>query len=210
MCFCYATIGKCFITIIFKDFARLHSMSFCCFSMFSPASMRKMNLGRSTRSIYLSLACLSLALHLLLAFFCLSVLQTACVLPTTTTTSSASISRPATPHQESVSFSSSSLPAASHPSLPAIPRDEKHRNLIFQALNPKDSFGDATDKVKKLKGAWKLIEKVKGQDKLEVLFKHPLYNVPLPELQGDDWLLRVKQHVHAKDTESDGHSDSAW
>lgn len=165
-----------------------------------------MNLGRSTRSIYLSLACLSLALHLLLAFFCLSVLQTACVLPTTT--SSASISRPATPRQESVS-SSSSLPAASHPSLPAIPRDEKHHNLIFQALNPKDSFSDATDKEKKLIGAGKLIEKVKGRDKLEALFKHPLYNVPLPELQGDDWLLRVK-HVHSKDTESDAHSDSAW
>lgn len=171
--------------------------------------MRKMNLGRSTRSIYLSLAFLSLALHLLLAFFCLSVLQTACVLPTTT--SSASIYRPATPHQESASsLSSSSLPTTSHPSLPAIPRDKKRHSLIFQALNPKDSFGDATDKEKKLIGAGKLIEKVKGQDKLEALFKHPLYNVPLPELQGDDWLLRVKQHVHAKDTESDDHSDSAW
>lgn len=197
--------------IIFKDFARLHCMSFCVvvFSMFSPASMRKMNLGRSTRSIYLSLACLSLALHLLLAFFCLSVLQTACVPPSTT--SSGSISRPATPHQKSVSsFSSSSLLAASHPSLPVIPRDKKHHNLIFQALNPKDSFGDATDKEKKLIGAGKLIEKVKSQDKLEALFKHPLCNVPLPELQRDDWLLRLKQHVHAKDTESDAHSDSAW
>lgn len=181
----------------------------CCFSTFSPASMRKMNLGRSTRSIYLSLAFLSLALHLLLAFFCLSVLQTACVLPSTT--SSASISRPATPRQEPVSSSSSSsLPAASHPSLPAIPRDEKDHNLIFKVLNPKDSFGDATDEEKKLIGTGKLIEKVKGQDKLAALFNHPLYNVPLPELQGDDWLLMVKQHVHAKDTESDAHSDSAW
>nr|XP_057905679.1 extracellular serine/threonine protein kinase FAM20C-like [Doryrhamphus excisus] len=43
--------------------------------------MVRRNLGPSTRSVYICLACLSVALHLILAFFCLAVLQTACVLP---------------------------------------------------------------------------------------------------------------------------------
>uniref|UniRef100_A0A7N5ZTU5 FAM20 C-terminal domain-containing protein n=1 Tax=Anabas testudineus TaxID=64144 RepID=A0A7N5ZTU5_ANATE len=129
----------------------------------------RQNLGRSTRSIYLGLACLSLTLHLLLAFFCLSVLQTACVLPT-----SSSSSKPRTDtqgHQFVVRSSSSSA---------------------------------------------KLILKVKGHSKLEALFKHPLYNLPYPEPQEDDWLLRVKTNEEVRDTseedewEDDLNNDSKW
>lgn len=62
-----------------------------------------------------------------------------------------------------------------------------------------------------------MIERVKNHDKLEALFKHPLYNLPRPELQEDDWLLRVKPNEHARDTGSEEeeredviNSDSEW
>lgn len=175
------------------------------------SSMRRQNLGRSTRSIYLGLACLSLALHLLLAFFCLSILQTACVLPTS---SSSSIPRTDTQHHQSVSHSSSSSAASSSHKLPTIPQNEEHHKLNANTFHPKEnnSFSD-----KKLIGAGKVIQKVKGRSKLEVLFKHPLYNLPRPELQEDDWLLRVKTNEYGKDTESDEeegedalNNDSQW
>uniref|UniRef100_H3D1R2 FAM20 C-terminal domain-containing protein n=1 Tax=Tetraodon nigroviridis TaxID=99883 RepID=H3D1R2_TETNG len=35
--------------------------------------------------------------------------------------------------------------------------------------------------------------------KLEALFRHPLYNQPRPQLQEDDWLLRVKTSQKAED-----------
>lgn len=137
--------------------------------------MRKLKLGRSTRSIYLGLACLSIALHLLLAFFCLSVLQTACVLP-----SSSSIPRKDSPHHEYISHSSnSSSVSSSHPSGPTIPQEDPKEKLIGT------------------------FQKVKSNSKLEALFKHPLYNLPHPELQEDDWLLRVKPDEKAKDSGSE-------
>ncbi|KAM9346131.1 extracellular serine/threonine protein kinase FAM20C-like [Symphorus nematophorus] len=179
--------------------------------------MVKLNLGRSTHSIYLILACLSLALHLLLAFFCLSVLQTACVLPTS---SSSSIPRTLTQqHHQSVSHSSSSSAASSSHKLPTIPQDEEQHKLNAKTLRPteKDSFSNATEKEKKLIGAGKAIQKVKGRSKLEALFEHPLYNLPRPELQEDDWLLRMKTDEHARDAGSDEeeredavNSDSEW
>ncbi|KAK7939832.1 hypothetical protein WMY93_003158 [Mugilogobius chulae] len=50
---------------------------------------------RPTRSLYLCLACLSLALHLFLVFFCVAVLQTACVPPLSSSSSSAAVQRAA-------------------------------------------------------------------------------------------------------------------
>lgn len=127
-------------------------------------------MGRSTRSIYLCMACLSLALHLLLAFFCLAVLQTACILPPT-----------------SLSSSSSSATVRR-----AETQDTKHNET---------TDGKHTDK--------KLTEqiKVRGRAKLEELFKHPLYNLPQPELQEDDWLLRVKTD---EDKSGEMMEDSNW
>ncbi|XP_041813394.1 extracellular serine/threonine protein kinase FAM20C-like [Chelmon rostratus] len=179
--------------------------------------MIKPNLRRSSRSVYLGLACLSLALHLLLAIFCLSVLQTACVPPTS---SSSSIPRAHTQHHQSVSRSSSSSSAASSSQkVPTIPQDEGQHGLNAKTLHPneKDSFSDATERVKKLTGAGKVIQKVRSGSKLEALFKHPLYNLPRPELQEDDWLLRVKTNEHARDAGSEEeeqensiNSDSQW
>ncbi|KAM3598848.1 uncharacterized protein V6R79_023356 [Siganus canaliculatus] len=168
--------------------------------------MRKVNVGRSTRSIYLSLACLSLGLHLLLAFFCLSVLQTACVLP-----SSSSITRTDTQH-----IQSSSAKSSSHNLTPVNQHEDQNPNSKPSHGKEKSAFNDATEREKKMIGAEKMIKKVTGQSKLEALFKHPLYNLPQPELEEDDWLLRLKTEDHAKEDNEeeekdyDLKSDSEW
>lgn len=62
-----------------------------------------------------------------------------------------------------------------------------------------------------------MIPKERGHSKLEELFKHPLYNLPRPALQEDDWLLRLKTDAEAEETEKEGKSkedsitsDSDW
>uniref|UniRef100_A0A7N8YEH4 Family with sequence similarity 20 member C, like n=1 Tax=Mastacembelus armatus TaxID=205130 RepID=A0A7N8YEH4_9TELE len=159
----------------------------------------RQNLGRSTRSIYLSLACLSLALHLLLAFFCLSVLQTACVLPTSS--SSSSIPKADTLHRQPVFHASSSSAASSSHKLPTSDKHHKLNSNTWHHVG-KGSLGEAAEQEKTLIGAGKVIQKVKGHSKLEALFRHPLYNLPRPEPQKDDWLLRVKTREDVKETES--------
>ncbi|XP_029014463.1 extracellular serine/threonine protein kinase FAM20C-like [Betta splendens] len=137
----------------------------------------RQNLGRSTRSIYLGLACVSLTLHLLLALFCLSVLQTVCVLP---------------PSSSSSSSSRSSSSAAS----------PSHNSTVLQHTS-RNTLYESTERQKKLISVDEVIPGVKGHSKLEALFAHPLYNLPHPEPQEDDWLLRVKTKEDAKDTRSE-------
>uniref|UniRef100_A0A671WTN5 FAM20 C-terminal domain-containing protein n=1 Tax=Sparus aurata TaxID=8175 RepID=A0A671WTN5_SPAAU len=173
--------------------------------------MIKLHLRQSTRSIYLGLACLSLALHLLLALFCLSVLQTACVLPTSSSfssSSSSSVPRTDTQRHQAISRSSSSSAASSSSSheLPTVPQEEEHHKLNAKTSHPEGRGslnGDATVREKKVTGVGKVIPRVKGCSKLEALFEHPLYNLPRPELQDDDWLLRVKTNERARDTGSE-------
>ncbi|XP_034047236.1 extracellular serine/threonine protein kinase FAM20C-like [Thalassophryne amazonica] len=138
--------------------------------------MVRRTFSRSTRSIYLGLACLSLTLHLLLAFFCLSVLQTACVLPR-------------------------SSPSYKPPTILQNEEDHKNNTSLFQQRG-NDSFIDVAETEKNQAAARHSIKKVKGHSKLEALFNHPLYNMPCPELQDDDWLLRMKTEEDGKDTES--------
>ncbi|XP_076024190.1 extracellular serine/threonine protein kinase FAM20C-like [Genypterus blacodes] len=167
-------------------------------------------LGRSTRSIYLGLACLSLALHLILALFCLSVIQTACVFPTSSSSSTSSFSSLKTDTQRHplVSSSSSSSSAASSlDKLPTSPQNEEHSKMGANARHhtERESFHDATERDKKLIGAemkGKATPEFKGHSKLEALFLHPLYNRPRPELQEEDWLLRLKD-IEAEGEELD-------
>ncbi|XP_034055942.1 extracellular serine/threonine protein kinase FAM20C isoform X2 [Gymnodraco acuticeps] len=173
--------------------------------------MMRQNLGRSTRSIYLCLAFLSLALHLLLAFFCFSILQTACVPSSSSSSSSSSLPRTDSEHRQSLSHSSSSPAASSSNKLPTILQNEEHHKLNSNKLNhkEKDLLWDATERENKLTGG--LIQKVKVWSKLEVLFKHPLYNLPPKSLQDDDWLLRVKtntEHTSDKGSEEEEKEDS--
>jgi len=44
--------------------------------------------------------------------------------------------------------------------------------------------------------------------KLEALFSHPLYNLPRPEAQDDDWLLRVKTSGEEEEEEEEEARDS--
>lgn len=76
--------------------------------------------------------------------------------------------------------------------------------MYAKTLRPKekDSISGAAEKEKTLISAGKVTQTFKRQSKLEALFKHLLYNLPQPELQEDDWLLRVKPNEHARDTES--------
>lgn len=180
--------------------------------------MRKMSPGRSNRSVYVSLACLSLALHLLLAFFCLSVLHTSCDPPSSTTTSSSSaaaiaaaIRRTAGQNRRSV------LPPAVDTSSPPPPTpsvlswDEKHGNqtIALQAPSARGAFGDVANKESNLIAGRKLIEKVKSKEKLEALFNHRLYNLPLPKPLEKDLLLPVKSPPPEKDSESYESSDAS-
>ncbi|XP_011602005.2 uncharacterized protein isoform X1 [Takifugu rubripes] len=157
--------------------------------------MRRLNLAKSTRSIYLSLACLSLALHLLLAFFCLSILQTACILPPSSSTQDTD------PVQH-----------GSHPS----PLDAGRPRRKVRSSRPagEDSFSGSE---KKLTGGGRAAQEVKGRARLEALFRHPLYNLPRPPLQEDDWLLRVRTSEQTEDGEHEGYeeeeaisADSEW
>lgn len=202
VCKCRATAGKYFIIMIFEGFAGLHGRSVV---FLHPGSMRKVSLGRPSRSIYVSLACLTLALHLLLAFFCLSVLHTSCIPPSTTTTSSSSaaaaavVRKPAGQRREFVL-----APSVRTPSPPKLLWDENPLNqtIAIEARNAKATFGNAAGKERKLTAARKLIEKVKRRDKLEALFRHRLYNLPLPELRDEDRLLLVMSQPVEKDSSS--------
>lgn len=81
----------------------------------------------------------------------------------------------------------------------------------------KDSLNESSQREKKLISTGKVIEKVKGHSKLEALYKHPLYNLPRPDPQDDDWLLRVKTNEDVRDTRSEEeewedaiNNDSKW
>uniref|UniRef100_A0A7N8WXP8 Family with sequence similarity 20 member C, like n=1 Tax=Mastacembelus armatus TaxID=205130 RepID=A0A7N8WXP8_9TELE len=167
----------------------------------------RQNLGRSTRSIYLSLACLSLALHLLLAFFCLSVLQTACVLPTSS--SSSSIPKADTLHRQPVFHASSSSAASSSHKLPTSDKHHKLNSNTWHHVG-KGSLGEAAEQEKTLIGAGKVIQKVKGHSKLEALFRHPLYNLPRPEPQKDDCLLDFPVWTLDSFLEEQGYDKVSW
>uniref|UniRef100_A0A3P8WSM3 Extracellular serine/threonine protein kinase FAM20C-like n=1 Tax=Cynoglossus semilaevis TaxID=244447 RepID=A0A3P8WSM3_CYNSE len=151
--------------------------------------MVKRSFGLPTRNIYLGLACLSLTLHLVLAFFCLSVLQTVCVLPSSLSSSSSVTGINAQHHQP---FSS--------------PASTSHKP-------PTSSVKDETHTVDPILTH---LKEVRGPDALEALFNHPLYNLPQPELQEDDWLLKLKESKDVTDKGSEEESeeealdDSQW
>ncbi|XP_077590565.1 extracellular serine/threonine protein kinase FAM20C-like [Stigmatopora nigra] len=157
--------------------------------------MMRRNYGPSTRAIYLSLAFLSLALHVILAIFCLTVLQTACVLPHS---SSSSLNpRKDTPIDQSIS-SSSHKPSRNSP-------DENFYKW------KRTGMPSAIGTEKKMIGTGKTNRVVEETLKLEALFQHPLYNLPEAELLEDDWLLRVNKNEQVGDDKEGGiNSDSHW
>lgn len=179
-------------------------------------SMVRRSLGQSTRSIYLGLACISLTLHLLLAVFCLSVLQSACILPNSSSSSTSS----SVPRIEPVSHTSSPSSAASSSNKQLINHQhvERHKPSVGTIDHKGNgSFTEDPEKAKKLIGTGKISPKERGHAKLEELFKHQLYNLPRRELQQDDWLLRLKTDEEAeeivdeeKEKGDSNTSDSDW
>ncbi|XP_053708292.1 extracellular serine/threonine protein kinase FAM20C [Synchiropus splendidus] len=143
--------------------------------------------GPSTRSVYLSLAFVSLLLHLLLALFCLSVLQTACV--------------PCAP--PSLPSSAKDCPRQWSPKEPADRRCEDSLGGPRFPAQEEDRRHDSAAEARKLMSAEEVGAVAKGGSKLEALFQHPLYNLPLPELQEDDWLMRLKSEEEDSSEEED-------
>lgn len=164
-------------------------------------------LGQSTRSIYLGLALISLTLHLLLAIFCFSVLQFACVPPSSSSLNPSFVSRNDTVSQSSFSFAASSL----NKPLSSNQNGGSHKT---SAVGQKGKFNEAHEKAKKLISTETVVQKEQSRSKLEELFKNSLYNLPRPELQEDDWLLRLKTDEEAKDAETEDKNsitdDSEW
>ncbi|KAL0992668.1 hypothetical protein UPYG_G00096490 [Umbra pygmaea] len=177
-------------------------------------NMVRQGVGR--RSLCLVLACLSLALHLFLALFCLFVLQTSCLFPPSSSSpSSFSGSSPQCQQGSSSHFSSSQ--SSSH----KLPTSRQIRVAKMSThINPKPeaSLNVVNEKVKKLitvKMATKMSQRVNRHSKLEGLFSHPLYNMPRPQLQEDDWLLRLKPTKKKdedswKDEEPESSEESDW
>uniref|UniRef100_A0A672FXT0 FAM20 C-terminal domain-containing protein n=1 Tax=Salarias fasciatus TaxID=181472 RepID=A0A672FXT0_SALFA len=98
-----------------------------------------------------------------------------------------------------------------------LPRNEERRGRPANTLHHKErgSFSEVTQKAKRPAEA----QRVKGHSRLEALFKHPLYNLPRPEPQEDDWLLRVKKDEETRDEgnqwssihdEEEGYDKVSW
>ncbi|CDQ72161.1 unnamed protein product [Oncorhynchus mykiss] len=118
--------------------------------------MARQGVGRLSHSVCLVLTCLSLALHLILALFCLSVLQTSCVIPPPSSCSS-SLSFPGTEKDKKLIqtkmatkvsqwiSSRSKLEALfSHP-LYNLPRKHLLEDDWLLKLKPKNKGGDSEE-----------------------------------------------------------------
>ncbi|KAM9857050.1 extracellular serine/threonine protein kinase FAM20C-like [Aulostomus maculatus] len=157
---------------------------------------------RRSRTICLSLALVSVFLHLLLSFVSLSFNQQPCnpLLPART-----HILRDlARTHSTSVGISS-----------PGVP-DSSRSGAGEDAEVPTGRPGGKNLSASVAGGAAELLKS--GLSKLEALFQHPLYNIPGPPIAEDDWLLRVQPKAKASERSSqmwsvasrDGYEDIQW
>lgn len=78
------------------------------------------------------------------------------------------------------------------------PLDAEQHQRNVQSSRP---AGDdsVSGEEKRLTGGGRAAREVKGRSKLDALFGHPLYSPPRPQLQEDDWLLRVRTGEHKQD-----------
>uniref|UniRef100_A0A4W5QR17 FAM20 C-terminal domain-containing protein n=1 Tax=Hucho hucho TaxID=62062 RepID=A0A4W5QR17_9TELE len=159
--------------------------------------MARQIVGHLSHSVCLVLTCLSLALHLILALFCLSVLQTSCVIPPSSSCSS-SLSFPGTiPHGKQGRSHSLSSQSSSH-KLPSRMNGDFTNMAVHIDHKVEASFNMVNEKEKDknligTKMATKVSQQVSSRSKLEALFSHPLYNLPRPHLLEDDWLLNEEE-----------------
>ncbi|XP_062282314.1 extracellular serine/threonine protein kinase FAM20C-like [Scomber scombrus] len=150
---------------------------------------------RRSRTICLSLAFITIFLHLLLALVSLSIYQEPCDPPPSTRTHI--LTDLAKTNYTSVGISS----------LAESPADTTQRDS--SNLDAKNAKGHVTGKTEPLES---------GLLKLVALFDHPLYNMPTPPIAEEDWLLRVKPKVKASEKSSqlwvtdsvEGYEDVRW
>ncbi|XP_029612715.1 extracellular serine/threonine protein kinase FAM20C-like [Salmo trutta] len=178
--------------------------------------MARQGVRRLSHSVCLVLTCLSLALHLILALFCLSVLQTSCVIPPSSSCSS-SLSFPGTiplgkqgrSHSLSSQSSSHKLPVSRmNGDFTKMAAHIDHKvEASFNIVNEKEK----DKKLIQTKMATKVVsgQRVSNHSKLEALFSHPLYNLPRKHLLEDDWLLKLKPKNKGEDSEEEDEEEDS-
>ncbi|KAG7222530.1 hypothetical protein INR49_031645 [Caranx melampygus] len=166
-------------------------------------------LRRRSRTICLSLAFITIFLHLFLALVSLSIYHQPCNHPlppkthilrdlARTNYTSAGVGNAAGPPTSTAKGDSSS----SHAN-----KDTKgHPALINMAAGARRYDANRAEPLES------------ALSKLEALFDHPLYNMPGPPIPEEDWLLKVKPKVKASEKSSqmwvsasqDGYEDIQW
>ncbi|CAJ1054105.1 extracellular serine/threonine protein kinase FAM20C [Xyrichtys novacula] len=161
-----------------------------------------------SRTICLSLASLTIFLHLLLAFISLPIYQQPCDPPlpprthilrdlARTNYTSTGNRGPAEPPTDTAHRDSSSKDANEE----AKGHVQTLSNLgLAGKEGEKDSINMPADVGRHGSGREDPVEA--GLLKLEALFDHPLYNIPSPPIPEEDWLLRVKPKVKASEKSS--------
>ncbi|XP_044195013.1 extracellular serine/threonine protein kinase FAM20C-like [Thunnus albacares] len=179
---------------------------------------------RRSRTICLSLAFVSIFLHLLLALVSLSIYHQPCDPPLPPRThilrdlaranyTSVGISSLAESPTDTTQRDSSSLDANKDAkghvqTLPdkGLPvKESKNASMNM----PVSAVRDGASKAEPLES---------GLSKLVALFDHPLYNMPIPPIPEGDWLLKVKPKVKASEKSSqmwvtdsqEGYEDVQW
>ncbi|XP_029913977.1 extracellular serine/threonine protein kinase FAM20C-like [Myripristis murdjan] len=144
---------------------------------------------RHSRTICLSLAFISIFLHLLLALVSFSAYQQPCDAP---------------------------LPPGTH-ILRALARTSYTSVGGLSVKEGKNALLNMAAKVGR-HGVSMAGPVESGRSKLEALFSHPLYNIPSPPVSEEDWLLKVKPKVKVSERSSqiwvsdnqDGYEDTQW
>ncbi|XP_053181726.1 extracellular serine/threonine protein kinase FAM20C-like [Scomber japonicus] len=175
---------------------------------------------RRSRTICLSLAFITIFLHLLLALVSLSIYHEPCDPPPSTRThilsdlaqtnyTTVGISSLAEPPADTTQRVSSKLDAKNAKDHVQIPTDKG-----LSVKERKASMNKTADVVHNSTGKAETLES--GLSKLVALFDHPLYNMPTPPIPEQDWLLKVKPKVKASEkslwvtNSEEGYEDARW
>ncbi|KAJ8406689.1 hypothetical protein AAFF_G00296050 [Aldrovandia affinis] len=165
--------------------------------------MKRRCLHRCSRPVCLLLACLSLALHLLLALFSFSVNQTSCSpQPRPGTQSLRAVA--GTNFTSLEAGSAKRDPDAGRGGSPPLSASRDHQEVPAQ-LHAGSRDSPLEERLGSLNRVGRLALPGASLSKLQALFSHPLYSLPRPPLQDDDWLLKVKPKV--KDSNRDSTQD---
>lgn len=144
---------------------------------------------RRSRTICLSLAFITIFLHLLLAFVSVPIYHQPCDPPLPPRTH---ILR----DLARTSYTSVGISGLAEPPTDTTRRDSSN----------KDANKDAKDHVRTVSvgrhGTNRAEAVESGLSKLEALFEHPLYNMPGPPIPDEDWLLKVRSKVKASEKSS--------